>query len=175
MSQVSKDLTNSESDESKWLKAIIPLDFINQAIKKPKSTNSAHEISEAINSLLKETSQEEGYQIIIVNISDKGFECPGMIAEDKVLNEYEKTAPSRRNMAKGAGKHHHQHHRAKKCSNYSRKEHQNRLNQNYKTNLDNLENSFEPSLKLQSETGADRDEIRSRHEGSVGKLKFETE
>jgi hypothetical protein len=104
--------------------------------------------TEVIASILKENPNEifEGYQIIAIGIYDKDSECPGMLNEEKVINEYENLRKQRK-----------------------RDESRNRANK-----LKNLDESFEPSLiaenlnKLPSESG--NDEIRSRLDGSVGKL-----
>lgn len=176
--QVSKELVTSDTEEYKWLKSIMPFDYINQVLEntvsnlnsqKNKSNNSNNQMSlhiysteskEVINFLLREPSSEEVYQILVLNISDKGFECPGMLAEEKVVTEYESSRAIENKLIGN-----------KKNSKYSRKDKRHR--QNYKSNLpedndDNLDNSYEPSIKLQSETGVDRDDIRSRHDGSVG-------
>ncbi|CAF0809811.1 unnamed protein product [Brachionus calyciflorus] len=149
--QLSKEPMLIETDESKWLKTIVPTDYINQALINCASTLNSNrkanllnsESPEVITHLFKEPILEESYQILVININDKGFDCPGMLAEEKVLNDNDIYA-NNRILAK-----------------------KNRLKPKINKQID-LDNSFEPSIKLQPEAPADRDDIRSRHDGSVG-------
>lgn len=68
-----------------------------------------NESNEVIMSMFKETAsntQDEIppsiQQILVVTINDKAMECPGMLSEEKVINECES----------GGGQHHHHHHSA---------------------------------------------------------------
>lgn len=98
---------------------------------------------DVINHLIKEPNLEDGCQILVVNINDKGFDCPGMLAEEKVLNDYDSYANSRTIT------------RTNKPKNKSKK--------------NDLDNSFEQSIKPRPDSALDRDDVRSRHDGSVGK------
>lgn len=146
---MSKEQILIETEESKWLKSIIPIDYLTQALESCASALNLHrkvnllnsESAEVITHMLKEPNYEEYFQILVVNINDKGFDCPGMLAEEKVLNDYDINS---RTISRS-----------------------NRLKAKIKKHNHDLDNSFEPSIKLQSETGVDRDEIRSRHDGSV--------
>ena len=211
-----------ETDEQKWLKSILPLDYLNHVLETnlaslhtlnnsfnspltnstsmSSSKNLSKQISmndlitstsrsdeaTVITNLLKETHLDlfDGYQVVVVNINDKEFDCPGMLVEEKVLNEYELLTSnvtsasaaslflnSRKKQEKLVKQHHH--HRDQRHT--SKKE------------IDNLDSSYEPvgagghpamnsannGLKMTVETASsiDRDDVRSRHEGSVGMKK----
>ena len=108
--QLSKELP-ADSDELKWLKSIIPNDYLNQILEQTvNNLNSTKQMNltltrrqseqnlislfnsestEVINYLLKEPDLLEDYQILVLNINDKSLECPGMLNEDKIIKEYE--------------------------------------------------------------------------------------
>ena len=163
--QIYKELEflDPENEEAKWLKSILPFDYMNTTLENALQTcNSLRssqsnnkplsplvlDSTEVIASILKENPNEmfEGYQIIAISIYDKDSDCPGMLSEEKVINEYENLRKQRK-----------------------RDENRNRANK-----LKSLDESYEPSLiaenlnKLPSESG--NDEIRSRLDGSVGKF-----
>lgn len=98
---------------------------------------------DVIKHLINEPNLEDGCQILVININDKGFDCPGMLTEEKVLIDYDSYANSKIIT------------RNSKLNNKSKK-------------ID-LDNSFEPSIKPQVDSIIDRDDVRSRHDGSVGK------
>ena len=155
--------------------------------------------AQVITNLLKETNLElfDGYKVIIVNINDKDSECPGMRVEEKVLNDCESLASSvtsasavslflnsHSNQEKSHGLRDQRHNRKgnKQNSDFTQKESK---SASKKVGLvDNLDSSYEPlaiegsamlnganSLKMATDTTSsiDRDDVRSRHEGSVGK------
>ncbi len=110
LKQLSKELP-ADSDELKWLKSIIPNDYLNQILEQTvNNLNSTKQMNltltrrqseqnlislynsestEVINYLLKEPDLLEDYQILVLNINDKSLECPGMLNEDKIIKEYE--------------------------------------------------------------------------------------
>lgn len=167
--------------------------------------------TEVILSLLKDTSQQHStgdvtdaqQQILAININDKGMECPGMLSEDKVINEYENNSSAasvylkqqhanRNNRNKfntlmnknrsggtgGAGNGSDGKDTLVKAAKSKANAAKSKLNMGANSlvdeNEDYLDTSFEPGaadsrMKLPSDTGVDRDEIRSRLDGSVGK------
>lgn len=135
--QISKDL-DKESEEYKWIKTILPTDYLNTLLdsqqqqskgglsdlashldsftatannsnSKVKSTKDKKKQSVDLSSSLNESSSLsanntelllnaaasdlanylESLKVMIININDKGFDCPGMLSEEKVLQEYE--------------------------------------------------------------------------------------
>ncbi len=154
---------------------------------------NGHKNDEAlvITSLLKDTNLEtfDGYKVIIVNISDdKESDCPGMRVEEKVLNDCESLASSvtsasavslflngHSNKEKLAKKSHHVH----RDQRHNRKGNSRKDCQHPNKNVDNLDSSYEPnnivvngSIKIagnnnDAASSIDRDDVRSRHEGSV--------
>ena len=160
MRQISKEPI--ESEEMKWLKAILPISYITSALENAaaslnKSSNNkmmySVESGEVFVNLMKDTDASETCQVMIVQINDKAFECPGMLAEDKVLKEFEAGAS------------------VFKRDNFKRRQ-EDQVKQKVKIMEDNLDSSFGASIKvnsfLASEIGIDRDEVQSRHDGSVG-------
>ena len=144
----------------------------------------------AITNLLKDTNLEtfDGYKVITVNINDKEFDCPGMRVEEKVLNDCESLASSvtsasavslflnsYSNKEKLMKKIQHNH----RDQRHNRKSNNRKDGQQMNTIVDNLDSSYEPngvvvsvgnSLKMGTNDAAssiDRDDVRSRHEGSV--------
>jgi hypothetical protein len=102
--QISKDF-DKESDEYKWVKNILPTEYLNTlldaqpkpdnpiesknkiSIKKRSSIDLPNDnTSDAANDL---ANYLESLKVLIININDKGFDCPGMLSEEKVLQEYE--------------------------------------------------------------------------------------
>ena len=277
-----------ESDEIRWLKSILPHDYIQQALEreasalnnaissinsvpqsqaaaqrnsqsntphhhhhhhhnhhshlmstnKSSSSSSLNQIAaatgvftadsaECIASLIKDVNMEvspssssssssDGYQVVVINISDKDATCPGMLSEDKVLNELATASASARASAaaaaaarsnddilraskrrKASGKksaanrdqrHHHMrhHHHAangmsgvatsggargtcgKRCGGGCQ------MNERTKYLIAQESDAVAADLaKPPSEPGVDRDEMRSRHYGSVGKQQIE--
>ena len=236
--QVNRDQieVSADSEEYKWLKSILPLDYLNQVLEKslqtlnetnnqqlqvgsnspnnshnsspsllkkpnkqpffsssePSAIVNGHKNDEAlvITNLLKDTNLEtfDGYKVIIVNINDKEFDCPGMRVEEKVLNDCESLASSvtsasavslflnsHSNKEKLIKKVHHTH----RDQRHNRKINTHSDGQQLNKNVDNLDSSYEPnsvvanvgnSLKMVANDAAssiDRDDVRSRHEGSV--------
>ena len=142
MHQISKDL-DKESEEYKWVKNILPTEYLNQLLDQqqaqkqaahsldltspidmllstsiPTSSTSSSvknkaqipfkkkssmsvdasiisdmNISGSTDSLSSSTNDLANYleslKVLIININDKGFDCPGMLSEEKVLQEYE--------------------------------------------------------------------------------------
>ena len=220
--QISKEQMDisAENEEHKWLKSILPFEYLNQAIEtgianyqqqhvnhssiansasmsknynRPLSTIINNEVKTkteiepiVITNLLKETHLDlfDGYQVIVVNINDKDFDCPGMLVEEKVLNECDLLGSSasaaslflnsRKNQEKPIKKHHphHQHHRDQRHTN-KKEDMVDNLDSSYEPTINGnaIMNSVNNSLKMTIEatSSIDRDDVRSRHEGSVGK------
>lgn len=144
-----------DSDDHKWIKSIIPTEYLNHTLETAAlSLNSAKqtttlsrrqseqsllsllntESNEVISSILKEPDSVLDYQILIININDKSLDCPGMLSEDKVINDL--------NTIKLVNK-------------------TNTIKNNNNTSLDS---SYEPNIKKVSSFGLmimDRDDINS--------------
>jgi hypothetical protein len=108
LQQMVKDL-DKETDEYKWLKAILPADYLNTILAEQQVTTSQPVVTTGylskskLNPGKKKSSIDETpsanmqqddlinepVHVIIININDKGFDCPGMLSEHKVLQEYE--------------------------------------------------------------------------------------
>lgn len=68
--QLLKEL-DKESDEFKWLDTKVPKEYLSNMA--PEDDNKSH-------------------KVLVINISDNNFDCPGMLSEEKVLLEYESSA-----------------------------------------------------------------------------------
>lgn len=102
--------TNNSADLAEWLKPLIPSDYLSSALEtacasinnKPSNRQSHGQINvtnsvvytvqspEVIDLLLRESLNLDGSsnnKVLIVNINDKALECPGMLSEEKFLNE----------------------------------------------------------------------------------------
>jgi hypothetical protein len=213
-----------DSEETKWLKSILPLDYFNQALEGALAAVNANQLNilnansnglthpnqkssksmpkpapnptytidspEVITHLIKEayTENNDDYMVAVFSISDKDFDCPGMMSEDKVLNEYESSASSavslfvKTSLDKATKANirdqRHMRNSSRKCvcQKYSRKGAQ----KDKIDDVDPLDSSFGgvseaanaiSNIKLTSDSisGIDKDEVRSRHDGSVGK------
>ena len=107
--EMQKSVTDVELEElKKWLKTIIPFDYLNQALEaasrngqtlnsnltsvasnsKPSAALSS-ESSEIISSLMKEPEAGRNHQVVVMSINDQGYDCPGMLSEEKVVKEFE--------------------------------------------------------------------------------------
>lgn len=107
MRQLSRDLGHSAAggdqagDEAiKWLRAVLPYDYVKNTLEsvaahlnQAAKTGGRHlgapynsESAEVIAAIFKEAHSEPD-QILVVNISEKGMECPGMLSEEKVITE----------------------------------------------------------------------------------------
>lgn len=205
-----------ESDETKWLKSIIPFDYLNQILEtaannlnsqslknssiSPMNSNSSlpsnksssslnQQLSvnnntavaftvdspEVILSLIKESSLEsfENHQVVIININDKDSNCPGMLNEDKVLNEQDSLSTvslfSKLNLKNRDQRH----------NNKSNRDVTNSINGSSSKKIvrqpklqditDGFDSSFEPQSK-QGDLIIDRDDNRSV--GMLNKLVF---
>ena len=175
MRHVNKD--PNESEESKWLKSILPNSYLTSALETATNTlnltskvanpvpssnksNNMNESAEVYLQLLKEPNPDstDPCQVMIVQINDKAFDCPGMISEEKVMKEFEASITVfKRDEFKGR---------------------QDGVKQKVKISEENdiLDSSYGANIKvtnfLASEIGIDREETRSRNDGSVGKKIF---
>lgn len=161
-------IDNSSDEFKKWLKSVIPGDYINQALESicsssnvvkqlqgPSNINTKHSLltptsSEVITSLLKDSEMivDGKYQVLILSINDKNYECPGMLSEDKVIKEYEASQLTLKNCQKTkssvCAKHSVYNHSNEHAPNNSMNQHTLKRSQ-ANEDSDILDSSFEPS------------------------------
>ncbi len=96
-----------------WLKKIVPSDYIAQVL-------NSNETSEVISNLMKEADGLAGWEVLVMNINENSYDCPGMMSEEKVLKEYEASLrmTSGTSCQKVSYHHHHHHHRISKHGGY---------------------------------------------------------
>ena len=139
-------ISNTETitdDFKKWLKQIIPIDYLQQALTSACGTLNSrrlqqqqqplislsdpvvlfdNESTEVASYLMKDTEAEGGEcQVLVLNINEESYDCPGMIAEDKVLKDFDDTTNQITTEAGTVGvssrshhNNHHHHHRSNK-------------------------------------------------------------
>ena len=90
LNQISNEL-DKESDEFKLIQNKLPKDYINTI--GPNDSNN----------------QNQMIKVLVLNINDSGFECPGMMSEEKVMKEYENSSleEKRRKRERRLFSHHH--------------------------------------------------------------------
>lgn len=87
--QLLKEL-DKETEEFKWLNTKMPKEYLNSVV----SEDSANETLK--NEIMRQSQPNEClsklYKLVVINISENSFDCPGMLSEEKVLQEYENTS-----------------------------------------------------------------------------------
>jgi len=65
-----------------WLKSIVPCDYVAQVM-------NGNESAEGIANLMREVDGPGEWEVLVMNVNEKSYECPGMMGEERVLKEYE--------------------------------------------------------------------------------------
>jgi len=81
-----------------WLKQILPGEYLKLKLESTFASLSANsqqqqiltiESAEVLTSLMKDSDTVTDYQVLILSLNDKNYDCPGMMNEEKVLREFE--------------------------------------------------------------------------------------
>lgn len=82
-------------------------------------------------------TENESYQVLVMNISETSFDCPGMLNEEKVIKDHELNEKKKNEKSSTSSRQHHYHHRSSRNHTLKR----NQANDE----SDMLDSSYEPS------------------------------
>lgn len=107
MVQTQTPIDGSLDELKKWLKQLIPGEYLKQKLESTcvslnannqqamqstsitASTMLTVDSSEVLTTLMKDPDSVEDHQVLVMSLNDKNYDCPGMLNEEKVLKEFE--------------------------------------------------------------------------------------
>lgn len=107
MVQAQVPIDGSLDELKKWLKQLIPGEYLKQKLEstcvslnasnqQPVQSTPASGLTmltadstEVLTALMKDPDTVGDYQVLVMSLNDKNYDCPGMLNEEKVLRDFE--------------------------------------------------------------------------------------